>query len=335
MKMGGSVKMAKRILVCGAGSIGKRHIANLIQLGAEVTVWRSQVHLLKAIHDEFNVEVNENLDDAIEKADAVVIATATDNHIPIAITALQAGKALFIEKPLSHNWIGIEDLHQLSFGKIVEVGCQLRTHQNLIAFAKLLQQIGSKNILTYRFAMGYRLDAWRKGKDYRESYSVDEMRGGGALFDLIHQIDLAIWFFGPIAEVNAILSKRSELDISGDDVTNLLLTHSSGLTGHIQLDMASPVYRCEAEVMTTNSIFNWSYSQGILYNHTNKETLIVDQVPKEFVRNDLFIKHMAHFLERLIDNSVPPLCSLQDGISALMVAICAREANLSGKKIII
>jgi len=335
MKMDGSANMAKHVLVCGAGSIGKRHIANLLQLGAKVSVWRSQNHLLRTIGDEFDVEVNEDLDNAIDKADAVVIATATDNHIPLAIKVLQAGKALFIEKPLSHNWTGIEDLQRLAFGKIVEVDCQFRTHQNLIALSQLLQQTGNDNILTYRFAMGHRLDAWRKGKDYRKAYSSDATRGGGALFDLIHQIDLAIWFFGPVAEVNAVLSKRSELDISGDDVSNLLLTHRSGLTGHIQLDMASPVYRCEAEVMTTGSIFNWSYSQGTLRNHSQEENVIVNQVPEGFERNDLFITHMAHFLERLVDNSLPPLCSLEDGIAALRVAICSREANLSGKKITI
>ena len=333
--MGGSANMTKHVLVCGAGSIGKRHIANLLQLGARVTVWRSQIHLLRSIRDEFNVEVNQNLDDAIDKADAVVVATATDNHIPIATKVLQANKALFIEKPLSHDWIGIEDLQQLALGKIVEIGCQFRTHPNLIALSQLLHQTGNDNILTYHFAMGHRLDAWRKGKDYHEAYSSDASRGGGALFDLIHQIDLAIWFFGPVAEVNAVLSKRSELDISGDDVSNLLLTHSSGLTGHIQLDMASPVYRCEAEVMTTNSIFNWSYSQGILYNHTQEGIQIVNQVSKNFERNDLFVKHMDHFLERLSDNSLSPRCSLQDGIAALRVAICAREANKSGKKIIV
>jgi len=157
--MGGFVNMDKRVLVCGAGSIGKRHIANLLQLGAKVTVWRSQIHLLRSIRDEFNVEINENLNDAIDKADSVVIATATDNHIPIAIKVLQAGKALFIEKPLSHNWDGIEDLKRLALGNIVEVGCQFRTHQNLIALSQLLQQMGSDKILTYRFAMGHRLDA--------------------------------------------------------------------------------------------------------------------------------------------------------------------------------
>lgn len=333
--MAGFVNMAKNVLVCGAGSIGKRHIANLLQLGANVSVWRSQTHLLKFIRDEFDVEIQENIDEAINRVDAVVIATATDAHIPIAIKVLEAGKAMFIEKPISHSWEGIENLLRLALGKVVEVGCQFRAHQNLFALSKYLQQTGNDKILTYRFAMGHRLDVWRKGKDYREVYSSDAKRGGGALFDLIHQIDLAIWFFGPVTEVNAVLSKRSRLDISGDDISNLLLTHSSGLTGHVQLDMASPVYRCEAEIMTSDSILNWSYSKGILQNHFPDESIIIDQVPDNFERNDLFMTHMAYFLKRLSDNSLPPLCSINDGIAALRTAICLREASTYGKKVIL
>ena len=335
MKMAGFVNMTKRVLVCGVGSIGRRHITNLLHLGAKVAVWRSQAHLLASVKEEFGVEVNEDLNESIKLADAVVIATATDNHIPIAIKALEAGKALFIEKPLSNNWEGIEDLKHLSKGKIIEVGCQLRTHQNLIALSKLIQKKGVKNIFTYRLAMGHRLDAWRKEKDYQDGYSSDSGRGGGALFDLIHQIDLALWLFGPVVAVNADLSKRSDLNIKGDDVSNLLLTHSSGLTGHIQLDMASPIYRCEAEVMTSDSIFKWSYLKGILYNHSENNTVIEDQVLEGFERNVLFKTHMAHFIKRLTDKTLPPLCSIDDGIAALRVAICSREASIKGKKIII
>ena len=108
--MGGSVNIPKNILVCGAGSIGRRHITNLIKLGAKVSVWRSQTHLLKSLQNEFDIQIREDLDEAIDKVDAVVIATATDSHIKLAEKVLKAGKSMFIEKPLSHNWDGIDNL---------------------------------------------------------------------------------------------------------------------------------------------------------------------------------------------------------------------------------
>lgn len=327
------IVMKKKVLVCGAGSIGRRHIENLLNLDVRVLVWRTQIELLKNLSKEFNVETFENLDIAIESADAVIVATATDQHIEIALKVLKAGKALFIEKPISNNWQSIDQLVELSKNKIIEIGCQFRKHPNLIVLNEILRKKDSTNLLTYRFAMGQRLDAWRKDVDYKKGYSSDEKRGGGALFDLIHQIDIAIWFFGPVMSVNAVLSKRSELLISGDDITNILITHTNGLTGHIQLDMSSPVYRCEVEIMTDDSIFNWSYIDGSLIKYSPNKKEIVHQVKNDFNRNNMFLDHMKHFLNRIDNNEIIPACSLKDGIAALRVALCARESNLTGKKI--
>lgn len=325
--------MNKKVLVCGAGSIGKRHIENLLTLGVSVFVWRTQINLLKNIANEYNVETFENLETAIDNADAVIVATATDQHIEIALKVLNVNKPLFIEKPVSNSWQQIDTLLEISKNKIVEIGCQFRMHPNLIILNEILQKKNASNILTYRLAMGQRLDEWRKDVDYKKGYSSDEKRGGGALFDLIHQIDIAIWLFGPVLSVNAVLSKRSELLISGDDVTNLLITHNNGLTGHIQLDMASPVYRCEAEVMTDDSIFKWSFNDIHLYRYTADKIEIIHQVNNEYNRNNMFVDHMKHFLNRIDNNEVRPACSLNNGIEALRVALCARESNLTGKKI--
>lgn len=325
--------MAKRVLVCGAGSIGRRHIANLLQLGAEVLVWRTRVYLLAEIARDFPVRTYTDLSAAIAEADAVVVATATDQHLAFAIKVLKANRALFIEKPVSHDWTGIEDLRQLTVGKSVEVGCQFRAHPNLITLAHLLRQRENGRPLTYRLAMGHRLDAWRPTQDYRQGYSADAARGGGALFDLIHLIDLALWFFGPVVAVNAVLSKVSDLEIQGDDVANLLLTHENGVTGHIQLDMTSPVHRCEVEVMTTTAIYRWSNGESLLHRHSPDGETIADRLPEGFERNDLFLAHIGHFLKRLDDPALPPLCAFEDGVAALKIALGAREADMQGQKV--
>jgi predicted dehydrogenase len=156
---------------------------------------------------------------------------------------------------------------------------------------------------------------------------------GGALFDLIHQIDIALWLFGGAASVQAVLAKLSDLDIQCDDITNMLLTHVSGVTGHIQLDMASPVYRCEAEVMTSNELLRWSYAEGMLRCLSPEGETIVDVVSEGFERNDLFLTHMAHWLARMDNSSLQPLCSFEDGVAALAVALGAREADLYGQTV--
>jgi predicted dehydrogenase len=327
--------MRKKVLVCGAGSIGKRHIENLLKLDVQVSVWRTQIELLKNLSDEYNIETFEDINLAIENSDAVIVATATDQHVKIAIKVLKAGKALFIEKPISNNWESIDKLIELSKNKIIEIGCQFRKHPNLIELSKIIQKKKEEDILTYRFAMGQRLDTWRIGVDYKKGYSSDEKRGGGALFDLIHQIDLAIWLFGPILSINAVLTKRSKLLISADDITNLLVTHVNGLTGHIQLDMCSPIYRCELEIIADDSVFSWSYSSGSLIKNSPNKKEVIHQLNKEYNRNSMFMDHMKHFLNRIDNVEITPACSLNDGLAALRVVLCARESNLIEKKVYI
>ena len=319
--------MGKRVLVCGAGSIGRRHIANLLQLGAEVTVWRSRTELLAEIERDFQVHTCNDLMKGIDAAEAVVVATATDEHVSIALATLEAGRALFIEKPLSNNWTGIDKLSFHAKGKVVEVGFQFRAHPNIISLANQLKEPSHQKLLTYRLAMGHRLDLWRPNQNYERGYSANSDRGGGALFDLIHQIDIALWLFGPVVGVNAVLSKVSELKINGDDVSNLLLTHQNGVTGHIQLDMASPIYRCEAEVMSTSAIFRWTNAEGLLRKISTEGEEIIDRLPDEFKRNDMFYTQMKHWLNRIDNSKLLPLCSYEDGLAALRVALCAREAS--------
>lgn len=324
----------KRVLVCGAGSIGRRHIANLLKLGTQVSVWRSRAALLDDVAQEFGVRTHQDLSYAIEESDAVVVATATDQHVPLARRVLETGRAVFIEKPLSHDWAGIDDLLQLSGGRVVEVGCQFRAHPNLIALARALAQPKNGRSLTYRLAMGQRLDAWRAA-DYRDCYSADAARGGGALFDLVHLIDIALWLFGPVASVYAVLSKMGELEIRGDDVANLLLTHNSGVTGQVQLDMASPVHRCEIEVMTAQALYTWSNAQGAVRRQSETADEVVHCVDAGFERNDLFMAHTRHFLARVENPGLEPLCSLDEGVDALRVALTARASDSRGARVAI
>jgi predicted dehydrogenase len=165
------------------------------------------------------------------------------------------------------------------------------------------------------------------------SYSVDAKRGGGALFDLIHQIDISLWLFGKIKDVSAVLSKRSELSIDGDDVTNLMITHENGVTGHIQVDMASPVYRCEAEIITKDAIYTWSDIGGEVRKQTSEDNLVIEKVPVGFERNDLFLSNMRHWLKRMNDSKIHPLCSFEEGMHALKVAIASQDAYMFKKVI--
>jgi len=311
-----------KILVCGAGSIGQRHIKNLQNLNINVSAWRSRKELVKELSDQYKINVYTDFDCALERVDAVVVATNTNKHIDIALKSIDKGKAIFIEKPIAKSLSEVTLLvNKVSKNNnIIEIGFQLRAHPNLIKIYDLTRQKLFGPLYTYRAVVGQRLDKWRPGTDYRESYSASEDRGGGALLDLIHEIDLINWLTGGIEKVYGNVSNVSDLEMSADDLVNITLINKNGAVGQIQMDMVSPEYRRNLELVYRDAIIYWDYVSGKLYKKMNGKVLLLDETPKTFERNTMFLNQMNHFINRVKGSLEAPLCSLESGIDAQKIA---------------
>jgi predicted dehydrogenase len=319
----------RRVMVCGAGSVGRRHVTNLQRLGVDVSLWRARPDLAADTAAELGVEAVTDLEYGLANAEAVVVATAPDYHMPIALAAAAAGRAMYLEKPLSHDRTGVDRLHEAVREKslVVEVGCQLRSHPCLRAMADHVRSGADGRLLTFRGVVGQRLDQWRPGTDYRASYSAQTNRGGGALFDLVHEIDLVHWIAGPIAEVVADQRHTGDLAFEADDLVNLIALTREGIAGQLQLDMLSPVYRRSFEVVLANALLEFDYVSGTLVRRDTDGRHVMMQTSKAFERNDVFLTHMAAFLGRLDNPQRPPTCSLDDGIAVLDVALAVRASH--------
>ena len=94
----------KKFLVCGTGSIGVRHIKNLLKLKQDVYIWREQKDKRKELNKIFpEIKIFTSLDKAIKFCDAVIIANSTHNHIKILKKAIKYKCHAYIEKPISNN----------------------------------------------------------------------------------------------------------------------------------------------------------------------------------------------------------------------------------------
>jgi predicted dehydrogenase len=321
-----SLKRDLAVAICGFGSIGRRHAANAARLGARVLVAAHTPGKADAMCRRLGYRNCNSAAEAIESADAVIVATPTDRHIALALVAARARKPIFIEKPLSVDRRGVARLIAESRGLVVEVGCQLRAHPALRILARELAAKRGGKLLAFRGCVGQRLDEWRPGTDYRTSYSADARRGGGALLDLIHEIDLVGWLCGPVERVAARLSSVSDLDLRAEDLANLLLECRGGAVGSLQLDMVSPVYRRSFEVVCARAVYEWDYAANVLVRRTPAGAKELWRASPGFERNDLFVAHLGHFFARARGGRAAPLCSLANGVAALDVALAAREA---------
>ncbi len=91
-----------KIGLVGVGYLGKRHLQHLISLeNIELTkIFDIDKATCLKVRADFGVDVANDFEELLESVDAVVIVTPTSTHFGIAKKTIEAGKNLFIEKPI-------------------------------------------------------------------------------------------------------------------------------------------------------------------------------------------------------------------------------------------
>ena len=193
------------VLIVGCGSIGKRHARVLRTLGvADVRACDPSPEQRRAFSAESpNVRMDDSYDAGLrDRPDSVLICTPPEMHIPMARQAIAAGCHVLTEKPLSNTLDGIDELERLAAGsgKKVMVALCFRFHEGLIRAKEHLDSGRIGRLVSIRALMGEHLPDVRP--DYRSMYLATH---NGA-FELMHDLDLALWCAGqPIEEASLCL----------------------------------------------------------------------------------------------------------------------------------
>jgi predicted dehydrogenase len=101
-----------RIGVLGAGHLGRIHVQQLREVPAFELVGFFDPHTEKgkALQAEFGIAPMNSLEELIAASDVIDVVTPTLAHHTCAMQALDAGKHVFIEKPIAHT---LEEARQL------------------------------------------------------------------------------------------------------------------------------------------------------------------------------------------------------------------------------
>ncbi|SCA63112.1 Uncharacterized protein SCG7086_AJ_00130 [Chlamydiales bacterium SCGC AG-110-P3] len=155
-------EFAKTVAVVGAGYWGKNLVRNMYELGALSTVCDVNESLLDKHSEQCpGISVTTNFksvlqDPAIQQ---VVIATPGHTHFPLAKQALEAGKDLYVEKPLCLSAQEGRELVELAqkHGRILMVGHILQYHPCVQMLQQMLQdgQLGKlQHVVSNRLNLG-------------------------------------------------------------------------------------------------------------------------------------------------------------------------------------
>jgi predicted dehydrogenase len=322
------------ILICGLGSIGRRHMRNLLALDQEVVLLRSGKSTLPEIDLE-GLSVESDLQVALERwePEAVIVSNPTALHLEFAIPAAEAGCHLLIEKPVSNTMDGVSELQQAVQRNAVEVliGFQFRFHPVLKQVKTLLEEETIGRPLYVRSHWGEYLPDWHPWEDYRASYSAREDLGGGVVLTLCHPFDYLRWLFGEVKTVSGLVMNSGALEIDVEDTAEAILTFNDGPLASVHLDYNQRPAQHRLEIVGSRGSILWDQAEAAasLWSDTTGEWKVIPP-PAGFERNTLFRDEMRHFLD-LIEGKTEPVCSLEDGIRALEIALAVKHTGVQGE----
>jgi predicted dehydrogenase len=350
-----------KILIVGLGSIGRRHLRNLVALGEhDLILCRTrQSTLPEAELAGFPCETD--LAAALRhQPAAAIISNPTALHLEAAIPAAEAGCHLLLEKPVAASWDQVAELQAAlqRSGSRVLVGYQFRFHPGLQRIAGWLGSADGPlgRALGVRSHWGEYLPGWHPWEDYRRGYSARADLGGGVVLTLSHPLDYLRWLLGEVDGVWALEGRQSGLAAGVEDTAEIGLRFANGALGSVHLNYYQRPPAHWLEITGTQGTVRWDSANGAvrLFQaeeafgtapierrqlssvpglRSQEEPLIGWQefpIPLGFERNDLFLAEMQHFLA-VCRAEAEPVCSLADGLQALKLALAAHRSAQAGR----
>jgi predicted dehydrogenase len=324
-------------LIVGGGSIGKRHTRNLIDLGVETALCDISEDVREEMANEFGVRTYTEIVNAVdtEEPDFAVIGTPNRYHINTAITIAKRGCHLFVEKPLSNDTHGLDELETIITEQdlVTLVGCNLRFHPEVRKVKELVHEGVIGEIVAARIEGGSYLPGWFPNQDYRETYSAREDLGGGVILDYIHEINYARWMFDDFESVTAMTGQLSNLEIETNDVAAIVAQTDDGTICEFHLDYVQRPYSRSCHIVGEKGTIRWSWSDGkVRWHIANREESFRYSRPDDWTDNQMYVDEMRHFLECL-ESGGETTCPVSGGRRDLDVALAARESSERGKHV--
>ena len=316
-----------KFLIAGYGSIGRRHLRNLQALGEhDIVLYRSRRSTLP--EDEIaGLPVETDLDAALaHQPDAVIVSNPTALHLDVAIPAAEKGCAILLEKPIAHDLSRLPHLRAAiqRGGARLLVGFQFRFHPTLRLAASLLAEGAIGRVTSVRAHWGEYLPGWHPWEDYRQGYAARTDLGGGVILTLCHPFDYLRWLLGDYS-VDWATGGTLGLELEVEDSAEIGLRFLRGAAGTLHLDYLQRPPTHTLEVIGTEGTLRWNNadaSLGLFRGEANEWQVF--QAPEGFERNWLFLDEMRHFLA-VARGEEEPVCTLEDGVRALELALSARE----------
>ena len=227
-----------KIAIIGVGTMGSAHVATIDKLDNCTVSALCDIDpaVRKKYANRKDTAIFASADELFAKGDfdAVIVATPHYFHVPLALQALEHGKHVLTEKPISvHKKLAQQLVDAIPKHPDLKVAAMFN-QRTLNAHKKIKQLIDSGELgeirrVNWIITTWFRSQFYYDSGDWRASWRGE---GGGVLLNQCpHQLDLMQWFFGMPNKVTAFLTLGKYHDIEVEDDVTAYLEYPNGATG--------------------------------------------------------------------------------------------------------
>jgi len=307
-----------RVAVIGAGFWGKNQARVLSQLEQAELLGVCDVDeaRAKAVAAEFHVPYFTNKADVFARKDldAVTICTPTTTHKEVATQALQAGKNILVEKPMTSTVAEARELVALA----KERGLRLmpgHIERFNPAVDYLRSLLDEKKLGTVTLFHARRVGRW-----------PERIGDVGVVRDTaIHDIDLARYIFQD--EARSVHAKIGSVRHTKEDYAEIMLEFKRGGTAFIDANWLTPRKTRTLIVTGSEATVQLDYISQEIVIEDSKQATKPNLEKQEPLRLEL-----AHFADSTLNNK-PFRANGEDGLRAVEICEVVLQAGTSGETV--
>lgn len=355
--------MSIKVAIVGAGLIGPRHAQSVFSNSStELVGLVDPAPTGEATASQLKTNYFSSvaaLLDSPHRPDAAIVCTPNNTHVPIAKEFLAAGVPVLLEKPVSDTLETGRSLLEFSkFHEQAHLKLLVGHHRRFNPYVRATKAVLESGSLGRPIAVNglwtlYKPDAYfAPPGDWRGSRT----RGGGVIpINLVHDIDLMHYLFGPIVRVHAerTLPQRPSPPHDADEGTALVVRFASGVVGTFLVCDATPsphnfetgtgenpliprsptgdgsdfyrIFGSDA-CISVPDMMRWSYDGRPEKSWAHPLTVDTIEISDDAIPFDL---QLAHFVD-VIRGDASPSCSVEEGLRALVVCDAVQKAMQTG-----
>ena len=180
---------------------------------------------------------------------AVYIATPPGSHAEYAIQAMQAGKPVYVEKPMAANYSECMDMIRVSeeTGMPLFVAYYRRMLPGFVKVKEIINSgvIGNPLYFLIRFFIPPQKEDLESPPPWRV---IPEISGGGYIFDLgSHQLDFIDYALGPVEEIASLAMNQGGF-YDPEDFVSAGFRCKSGVAGNAVWSFTAPEHMREDSI---------------------------------------------------------------------------------------